>query len=67
MSTEYPLVCPYCHGKFDYCDCPDLFVDGDSSSPDEQVKLLEELWTHGFNIVTCGSCGGVFIHKIQEA
>ena len=63
---ELELICPYCHKEFGYADCPDLFIDGDGSSPQEQVDLLEELWEYGFNIVTCGECGQVFIHRIKD-
>ena len=63
---DYDLQCPYCGMIGDYCDFPDLFVDGDDSSPVEQVEMLQELWEHGFNIVSCGQCGGIIIHRIEE-
>ena len=60
------LRCPYCGYIGDECDFPDFFVEGDDYSPHEQVELLHELWKHGFNIVSCGMCGDVFIHKIKK-
>lgn len=29
-----------------------------------QLELIEELQSKGYNIVTCGQCGEVFIHEI---
>lgn len=28
-----------------------------------QARLLEEMQEAGFNVVNCGNCGSVFIHK----
>ncbi len=59
--------CPHCGETFDYCDCPDLFCSGESTEAyRKQYKLLRELQTKGFNIVTCGFCGLVFIAKTKE-
>lgn len=63
VKRNEKLKCPYCERYMDPSECPDLFVDGDCSSPTEQVDLLHEMWTKGFNIVTCGECGQVFIHR----
>lgn len=32
----------------------------------EQIDKLESIQKNGYNIVTCGSCGMVFIHDIDE-
>lgn len=64
-EKEYDLRCPYCGCVGDYCDFPDLFYDDADNTPElnEQVILQEEMWDVGFNIVTCGNCGQVFIHR----
>jgi len=31
----------------------------------EQYELLMELQSNGFNIVTCGNCGAVVIHRTK--
>lgn len=62
------LKCPYCNFEDEPYSFPDLFYQ-DSKNTEEinmQYELLKELWDKGFNIVTCGNCGYVFIHKIQE-
>ena len=61
------LKCPYCGFIGDECDFPDLFYT-DYESPKEiikQEKLLNEIQSHKLNVVTCGMCGGTFIHKIK--
>lgn len=62
------LKCPHCEHYQEFCDCPDLFYSDTSNSKEinNQLKLLEEMHTKGFNVVTCGHCGQVFIHKISE-
>ena len=64
-NYDYDLTCPYCNYKGDYCDFPDLFYTDMNNTPelDEQYTLLRELWSKGYNIVTCGNCGQVFIHR----
>lgn len=61
------LECPYCGFIGDECDFPDLFyIDCESTGKIiEQEKLLQEIQSHKLNIVTCGMCGDVFIHKIK--
>ena len=59
-KTNECLKCPYCERYQDPSECPDLFTEFDNS---EQYKLLREMQNKGFNIVTCGHCGQVFIHK----
>ena len=60
------LKCPYCERYMEFADCPDLFYEDSNNSKviNEQYELLQELQSKGFNIVTCGHCGQVFIHKI---
>lgn len=59
------LKCPHCEHYQEFCDCPDLFYPDINNSKDmrNQLKLLEEMQTKGFNVVTCGHCGQVFIHR----
>lgn len=61
------LRCPYCGYESDPCDFPDLFYYdcNMSSGLQEQLELLQRLQQKGFNIVTCGNCGGVFIHETK--
>lgn len=33
---------------------------------EEQIKLQEEMQSNGINLVTCGSCGDVLLHRIVE-
>lgn len=60
------LTCPYCKYKGEYSDFPDLFYSDKNNTPelDEQYELQDELISKGYNIVTCGDCGQVFIHRI---
>lgn len=62
------LQCPYCGMVGDCCDFPDFIIDDcdNTAGEAEQYKLLEKLWDKGFNVVTCGHCGDVFIHEIKE-
>jgi len=32
----------------------------------EQVILQEEIQGHGINIVTCGNCGAVILHRLEQ-
>ena len=61
------LKCPYCNFEGDECDFPDLFYTDCESAKEiiEQEKLLNEIQSHKLNIVTCGMCGDVFIHRIK--
>lgn len=65
-NIEVGLQCPYCGMTGDFCDFPDFIIDDcdNTKGEKEQYKLLEKLWSKGFNVVTCGDCGYVFIHTI---
>lgn len=65
MKNEF-IKCPYCNALHEPSGCPDLFYTNDTNTSEinEQVVLQTELQTLGYNIVTCGNCGEVFIHKI---
>lgn len=65
MNERY-LKCPYCSYESDESNFPDLFYEDLNNSPEvnKQYRLLEDIWTNGFNIVTCGNCGQVFIQKL---
>jgi hypothetical protein len=67
-NYDYDLTCPYCNMGGGYSDFPDLFYADIDYIPalNEQYELLQQLWTKGFNIVTCGNCGQVFIHKTEH-
>ena len=60
------LKCPHCEHYQEFCDCPDLFYVDVTKSKEwtEQEKLMAEINSCGYNIVTCGHCGQVFIHRI---
>lgn len=67
-NYDYDLTCPYCNRGGGYSDFPDFITDdmNNTDGEDEQYNLLKELWSKGFNIVTCGDCGQVFIHRTEE-
>lgn len=60
------LICPYCGYESDPCDFPDLFYNDYDVTCEmkKQLDLLIDLQELGYNIVTCGQCGQVFIHEI---
>lgn len=60
------LKCPHCEQYQEFCDCPDLFYTDITNTTliEKQYKMLLELNQLGYNIVTCGNCGQVFIQKI---
>ena len=33
---------------------------------EKQVRIQEEIQSAGFNVVTCGHCGTVLLHRIGE-
>ena len=59
------LRCPHCGWESESYNFPDLFCyDCNMSSElQKQLELLQRLQQKGFNIVTCGHCGQVFIHE----
>jgi len=63
---EVLLKCPYCGYEGEPCDFPDLFFGDCETSKEllDQEALLNEIQATGFNVVTCGNCGDVMIHKI---
>lgn len=64
LKGEY-LECPVCGYINDHCYFPDLFVAETSPKMQEQEKLLVEMQEAGYNIVTCGECGNVFIYRTK--
>lgn len=66
-EVERLIKCPFCDFESEECDFPDLFVSDFNNTKGiiTQVDLLEELQGKGYNIVTCGNCGGTFIIKKQ--
>jgi hypothetical protein len=59
------LVCPYCECIADESNFPDLFYgDTDDLHFKQQLQNLKELQKLGYNVVTCGECGQVFIQKL---
>ena len=64
---NFLLKCPHCGFEEDSCFFPDLFFRDDNYPQyDEQVDLLEEIQELGYNIVTCGKCGEVFIERLNK-
>lgn len=59
------IKCPHCSTVNEPCYFPDLFYSDCNNSEDinKQVKIQEELQYLGYDIVTCGNCGQVFIIK----
>lgn len=33
---------------------------------EEQIKIQEEMQSAGFNLVTCGNCGSVLLHRLDD-
>ncbi len=64
MNIE-EVICPYCKYISDYSNFPDLFYEqeGQDLYLKQQYQSLIELQQLGYNIVTCGNCGQVFIIK----
>lgn len=62
------LKCPYCESYQDFSDCPDLFYfdSKQSRALNTQAELLQKMQEKGFNVVTCGHCGEVFIHTTSK-
>lgn len=60
------LVCPYCGFTSDESGFPDLFYDDYDTTYEmkKQLELLIALQELGYNIVTCGDCGQVFIQDL---
>lgn len=61
------IICPHCGYMSDECDFPDLFwKDEGLKKFNRQADLLEALQVLGYNVVSCGNCGDVFIIKTKE-
>lgn len=60
------ITCPYCGFTSDDYDFPDLFyTDYDvTCEMKKQLERLTALQELGYNVVTCGACGQVFIQEI---
>lgn len=65
-EQQIDIKCPFCDFESEECDFPDLFVSDFNNTKGimTQIDLLEELQEKGYNIVTCGNCGGAFIIKM---
>lgn len=37
-----------------------------STKFDQQIELTKEIQSNGLNLVQCGNCSGVFIHKMDD-
>lgn len=67
MTLQDLLKCPHCGFEEDLCFFPDLFYPDDYSPQyNEQAELLEKIQELGYNIVTCGKCGEVFIERLKK-
>lgn len=64
-AIQDDLTCPHCNYSSEYCNFPDLFYSGGGECKN-QYALLMEMQQKGFNIVTCGMCGEVLIHKTES-
>ena len=60
------IICPYCKYYSEVSNFPDLFYEDLSNDLyiKQQLQSLRELQSLGYNIVTCGDCGQVFIQKL---
>lgn len=60
------LICPYCKCTNEKSNFPDLFYEdlNNTLNLKQQLQNLKELQALGYNVVTCGDCGQVFIQKL---
>lgn len=60
--TKYDYIkCPYCDNTVELKDCPDFWYNEEHPDYKKQEKILRRMQKRGFNIVTCGICGGVIL------
>ena len=60
------IICPHCKYCNEDSNFPDLFYEDSNNDLyiKQQLQNLKELQQLGYNIVTCGNCGQVFIQKL---
>lgn len=60
--TKYDYIkCPYCDNAVELKDCPDFWSNEKYSDYKKQEKILKRMQKCGFNVVTCGICGGIVL------
>ena len=64
---KFDITCPHCGYIDEDCNFPDLFYTDKNNSKEinRQLNLLQEMQDYGFNVVTCGECGNVFIARLE--
>ena len=64
--NENEVICPYCKAVGEYCDFPDLFYSDmvNSKELNDQLEYLVDIQELGYSVVTCHTCGQVFICKM---
>lgn len=63
IFDDEKIVCPHC--GYDSNDFPDLFFMGcaDEKYDKNQVRIQEYMQADGYNVCTCGQCGGVVLTR----
>ena len=61
INNGNTLECPYCNNIVEHQDCPDLWSNEKHPDYKKQEKILKNMQKCGFNVVTCGICGGIFL------
>lgn len=59
-NTDY-IKCPYCEVLIEERDCPDLWACENKIEYRKQETILRNMQKCGFNVVTCGNCGGIIL------
>ena len=60
MIEDATIICPYCGYQEEPSFFPDFVWEG------EQGRILKEMQSYGFNVVTCGDCGDVILLDERE-
>ncbi len=65
--TKYDYIkCPYCDNTVELKDCPDFWSNEEHPDYKKQEKILKKMQKCGFNIVTCGICGGIVLEEKEK-
>lgn len=61
MAKYNYIKCPHCDNAVELKDCSDLWSNEKCSDYKKQEKILKRMQKSGFNVVTCGICGGIVL------
>lgn len=60
------IKCPHCDNIVELKDCPDFWSNEECSDYKKQEKILKKIQKCGFNVVTCGICGGIILIEKEK-